>query len=1035
MWNLFYRNVHLLILTLCLIVVCGLSAYFTMPRLEDPVLTQRSAAIVTLFPGASADRIETLVTKKVEQELFEIEAIDTINSTSRTGISTVIVDLKDSIEDVNAVWAQVRSQLLDLSPQLPDETSEPEYRELEGKASSLIVALTWDLETPTSYAILRRKTEELAAQLRLIQGTEKVELVGDPDEEILVEVRPTELSALGLTPQEVAQQIQSSDAKIAAGRLRNPSNELLIEPETELNSLDRIRQIPVRSGRSGQVARIGDIAQVKKGIIEPPSDLAIINGRPAVALAALVDPSQHLGRWATAAHQTLQDFQSQLPTGIGLQVVFDQNQYVEARINGLFTNLLLGALLVVGSTLFMMGWKAALIVGLSLPLSVLMVFGAMNILGIPLHQMSVTGLVMALGLLIDNAIVAVDELHHYLAQGVKPTSAIQKSVRFLAIPLLASTLTTIFTFMPNALMTGTVGEFIRTVGISIILALISSLFLSLTVIPALYGRFYTANDPASQKRSWFRHLWHTGFYHARLAQLYQSVLANSFSRPTGVILLLLTIPLSGFLMATNLDQQLFPSAERDQFHIELELQPQASLEQNRMLVKRARELLIQYPEVKRVDWFLGENAPAFYYNAPKVRENSANYAQAIVQLSRIENSPDLFQRLQNELSQAFPAAQVLARPLEQGPVVGAPIQIRLYGPSLDVLRVMGNQLRATLTQLPNVVNTRATLANVLPKLGLRLDEEQARLAGLNNALIAQQLDTAVEGSVGGSILEGTEELPVRVRLSNAQRGDLDQITSLRLLPEGTPSGENISAIPFSALSTVDLVPELAVIPRRNGQRVNTVEAFVAPGVLPSTVLKHLKQALKTSDFQLPPGHVLEFGGESEERSQALTGLFSKIPIFLVLMIASLVLTFQSFKLASIIIGVAICSIGLGFVPLRIFGYPLGFMAILGIAGLVGVAINDSIVVLAALRADPMARRGDRLAIRQVVTRATRHVLTTTLTTIVGLMPLLLSGGGFWPPLAIAMIGGIGGATLLALFFVPSVYLLMTVGRPSEHVYR
>ncbi len=225
MWNIFYRKVHLLILTLCLILVWGFSSYLSMPRLEDPILTQRVAAVVTTFPGASAERVESLVTEKVEQELFEIEEIDNIRSTSRTGISTVILELKNRVVNVDEVWARVRDRLADLAPQLPQEAQEPEYRELEAKAYAMIVALTWELESPPSYAILRRKTKELGDRLRLLKGTEKVDLVGDPDEEVVVEVNPTDLSALGLTTQDLAQQIQASDAKISAGRLHGSGNQ------------------------------------------------------------------------------------------------------------------------------------------------------------------------------------------------------------------------------------------------------------------------------------------------------------------------------------------------------------------------------------------------------------------------------------------------------------------------------------------------------------------------------------------------------------------------------------------------------------------------------------------------------------------------------------------------------------------------------------------------------------------------------------------------------------------------------------------
>ncbi|MGF1498750.1 MAG: efflux RND transporter permease subunit [Elainellaceae cyanobacterium] len=1021
MWNLFYRNTHLLILTVCLIVVLGVSSYLTLPRLEDPILTQRAAVIETRLPGASANRVESLVTDKIEQELFEIDEIKEIESISRTGLSTVIVRLDEQVNQVDQVWSQVRDRLADVSIQLPADASVPDYEELEAKAFAMIVALTWETDAPLSDAVLSRTSEALSDQFRLIPGTERVELIGEPKEEIVVEANAADLAALGLTTQDLTQQIQASDAKVAAGKLRHPRNELLIEPTTELASLEQVRSIPIRFGSTGQFTYLGDIAQVRRGIVEPPESIALINGRPAIALAALIKPHQRIDRWAEQTHQVLDTFAASLPNGIGVQTIFDQSKYVETRINGLFANLIIGVLLVVISTVVMMGWRPALIVGFSLPLSIWVVFGIMSLFGIPLHQMSVTGLVMALGLLIDNAIVVVDELHQDLTRGLAPKAAITKTVRYLTVPLLASTLTTVFTFMPNALMTGNIGEFIRTVGISVILALLSSLFLSLTVIPALYGRFYRAIATPAQPGS-FSAILATGFSHPRLTRAYQSSLDRIIFQPHIGILLSLVIPMAGFAVALTFDHQLFPPAERDQIHIEVELQPQAALSQSQSTVQQVQQQVLAHPGVEQIYWFIGENAPAIYYNFPKVRRNSANYAHAIVQL-KLPAQPDLLQALQAELNAAFPAAHVLVRQLEQGPVAGAPIQIRLYGPNLEVLRSLGNSIRAELSHIPQVNYHRASLSNTQPTLGLQLDEEQTQLAGLDNTTVTQQLSALIEGTVGGSIIEDTEELPIRVRLTNERRGNLDDISSIEVLPERTASGDARSPVPLSGIGRIELIPQLSDISRRNGQRVNTIEAFVEVGVLPSTVLSEFRQRLEASTFQLPDGYLLEFGGEFSERNDAIANLFATAPIFLVLMVASLVLSFGSFQLAGIIVLIALCSVGLAFMSLWVFDFPLGFMAILGTAGLVGLAINDSIVVLAALRAEPSARRGNVLAIRQVIVRSTRHVLTTTITTIVGFIPLLVNGGQFWAPLAIAIVGGVGGATLLALFFVPCIYLI------------
>lgn len=299
MSNLFYRNLQLLILTICLILVWGLSSFLSLPSLEDPELRERNALITTRFPGASAERVESLVTEKVEQELFEIEEIKTLGATSRVGLSTVSVELKEEVVDVDEVWSRVRDRVADVTAWLPQGALDPEFEEVEVKANALIVALTWDLKPPTNYAILRRLSEELEDQLRSVTGTEKVELFGSPDEEIVVEISPSDLASLGLTAQDLSQQILSSDAKVAAGQLRSTSNNLLFEVEGELDSLERVSSIPIRFGNTGQFTRLGDIAQVKKGIVEPATALALINGRPALALGVMVESSQRLDQWST----------------------------------------------------------------------------------------------------------------------------------------------------------------------------------------------------------------------------------------------------------------------------------------------------------------------------------------------------------------------------------------------------------------------------------------------------------------------------------------------------------------------------------------------------------------------------------------------------------------------------------------------------------------------------------------------------------------------------------------------------------------
>ena len=1057
--KLLYRNFRLLVLVIILIFVWGLSSFQTLPRLEDPELVSRSALVKTFFPGASAERVEALITEKIEDRITEIEEINTYESTSSTGVSIISIELLDTVkkDEVDNVWSRVRDKLADVRIDLPPGSTEPELDEIDVKAYALLVSLTWKQDDNPNYAILTRRAKSLEDRLLAIPGTEKVDIFGAPDEEITVEVNSAQLAALGITAADLSQQIQQSDSKNSAGQLRTSNNDITIEVKGELDSIGKLQQIPIRcnscSGvNRAQYQRLGDIATIKKGIIQPASDLALVNGSPGVTVAVFVESNYRLDRWSKLAKEKLSQFEQELPSNLKLQILLEQNNYVTGRLNSLIFNLLFGSVILFAVTIFMMGLQSALVVQVSLILSVLAVLGCMNAIGVPLHQMSVTGLIVALGILIDNAIIVVDEVRNQLDAGVPFHKAVTASVRYLTAPLIAGTLTTVLAFLPIVLLPGSVGEFVGTIGLSVILAVSASLAIGLTITPVLTAKLYGYlkrrqerkhqgnNRKINKTLPSFQRCLQSGFSNSSLTQTYRHTLDFVFRRPLIGIALSLILPLSGFILFPTLETQFFPPADRDQMQVELELPASASLQQTQSVVRQVRSKFLEYPEVSDVHWFIGRSAPSFYYNIITSRESESNFANGLVQLKSIATD-DLIQRLQREMDREFPSTRILVRQLEQGPPFAAPVEMRVYGSDIDQLQKFGEKARELLVHIPNVTHTRASLNEVLPQLGLRVDEESARLRGLDNTSIAQQLDTTLEGVRGGSILESTEELPVRVRLSNADRGNLNQIKSLDLLSPGgngnstsssssfgsqnsnSQNSNSLNSTPLSALGTFELEPKLSQITRYNGQRVNTVQAFIEAGTLPSNVLNEFKQQLSQS-FQLPAGYSYEFGGEAEESSSATGGLLSTLGVLVVLMITTLVLSLGSFRLASLIGVIAICSVGLSLLSVWLFKYPFGFNPIIGTIGLVGVAVNDSITVLSALKENPDARKGDRKAIREVVVHATRHVLTTTFTTMSGFIPLIVSGGGFWPPLAVAIAGGIGGATILALFLIPSAYLLI-----------
>jgi multidrug efflux pump subunit AcrB len=677
-----------------------------------------------------------------------------------------------------------------------------------------------------------------------------------------------------------------------------------------------------------------------------------------------------------------------------------------------------------------------LIVGAALPLSALMVLAGLRWLDIPIHQMSVTGLIVALGLLIDNAIVMVDDVYQRLSEGESPSQSIRHSVAHLQVPLLGSTLTTALAFGPIALMPGPAGEFVGTIAISVIIAVSSSFILAMTIVPALAAwglRPIPPHGPDAQRTVFpLQRWWQQGFYWAPMATVYRSVLRRIYTRPIWGLLLGGIIPLLGFVAASRLPEQFFPPADRDVLNVEIELPVTASIEETLAVTREISAELRRDPSVTDVHWFIGESAPVFYYNVIPTRKNQPRYAQAIVQRNTTRQAQQVIHHLQDVLDQKFPQTLPLVRQLEQGPPFYAPVEIRLFGPDLEQLRTLGDEVRLVLSQTPQVIHTRSELAETLPKLLLRVDESAARFAGLSPVDVARQFEVALDGAVGGSVVEATEELPIRVRVKDTQRAGLAEILSFNLRrPPQTPPLDPLQAnLPLLALAKLELLPEFSGIPRFNHRRMNEVQAFIPAGVLPAKVLNDFQARLSAAGFVLPPGYELELGGEAAKRDDAIGNLMANVGVLLVLMIATLVLSFQSFRLAGMIALVGLLSMGLGTGALWLYGYPFGFMAIVGTMGLIGVAINDSIVVLAGIRENAAARDGDPAAMQQVVSTATRHILSTSLTTMAGFLPLILSGGGFWPPLAVAISGGVFGATILALVFVPSLYLIVFRPRPA-----
>ncbi len=1006
-----------LAMVLLLIVVGGAAALMTMPQQEDPKIRNRGAVILTSFPGASAERVERLVTQRIEDQLREVEEVDIVRSTSRTGLSSVSVVLQESINETDQAFSKVRDALADAVPNLPDGVSDPVFIDDRGYAFTLLAALVWEADSAPNPLILKRSAEELQSRLRNVPGTEFTSVQGVGEEEITVTLRADLAQSLGVSENDIARALGGADAKVAAGLVFGDENEIAVEVRGALDSLDRIRAVPLREGRNGTQVRIGDIADVTRGVERPRAELAIIDGKQAIVVGTRIDDGLRVGQWAARVRQELALFEEDLSDGIALNIIFDQSVYANERFGTLLVNLGVGVALVVSILFFTLGPRAALLVTFAIPLTTLLSLTVMNFVGIPIHQMSITGLIVALGLLVDAAIVMCDAVGRARRRGLDSRAAVSESVGRLWVPLLSSTITTVLAFLPITLLIGGAGEFVGPIADSVIIALLSSFVLAVTVIAALAGIFL---KPGQGDRSSSG-----GIELPFIGPAFKALLTLSLSAPRLSILAALVPPVLGFIGVTTLPSQFFPAADRAQFHVQLRLPPQSSLEETRQAAMAADALIEAHEAVEDAHWFIGSSAPAFYYNLMMNQDGARNFAEAMVTARSLAGIEGVIDELQTTLSEELPGVQVNARLLVQGPPTQAPFELRIQGRDLQVLKELGEEARLILSQIPEVTVSTASLSGGEPKLWVEADEDAASLAGFPLRDVAGGLAAKLQGVRGGTVIEGESEVPVIVRLDDEARNSIEEVSSIAL----TSATERAIGTPILSLGNLSLDPSPASITRYEGERVNTILAYVRPDALPSAAVDAFQVAIAEGRFEVPPGYDYAFGGDAEARSDAVGALLASVGLITAAAIAVIVLTFDSFRLGAIVLIVAGLSMGLGMLSLTIGGYPFGFQPIIALMGLMGVAINAAIIIIATLKANPEAVAGDKLAVRDGVMETSRHITSTTLTTFAGFLPLILSEGGFWPPFATAIAGGVVLSTVVSFFFVPQCFLLLTRQRP------
>ena len=1014
--DLYLDRPRIFLLAMLFIIAGGLLSYDSLPRQENPQLAERWANITAVLPGATPQRIETQIADVLETQLREIDEIKIIDSTSLSGVVRVGLELKEIIGkgETDEVWAKVQETLSQSTALVPPGTNISFNH--SGPPTTVLFALQWRGYGDPQMVILSRLANQFKRKLANITNSKQALVYGDTKEEIFVGADLDLLTDAGMNIQSIAIAIDRYDSKRAIGNIVGQDAEFRIKAKDNISLINDLKKLPLQISDDYQAIRLEDVATVEKLPVDPPIEIVSYNGIPAVFVEVRGKFAQRTDLYSKAVLRVADVFKEGLPDEIGLEVIFNESDFVEEKFSFLMQSILLATFIVLLLSYLLLGPRSAVIVSAVVPLTILLVLIGCTILQVPLHQTSVTGIILSLGLLIDNSIIVVEDYRYRKSQKLVNREAIYASIKHLSLPLLAATVTTGLAFMPMAAGKGASPEFVGDMAITIILAVSSSLFLALTVVPVLLKTMEDSNFLNLNKSK------NIGFSHQGLRTRYRAFLAWALFKPSRALVLSLILPILGFVSFGFLDTDFFPNQGKSMFKVEVELDANASIYATNQRVTSIRDQVLLEDYVTRDMWWVGRRLPRLLYNiiGGPSGEGSDNLATGVFFTSSYSEMDSSLANLAKRLEKDHADVRVRVSKFTNGPPVEFPVNIAIFGDDNQVLKSLGEELKSILAKSPQVSDVLADQSASVTGLEINLDEVNLAFSSKSSQEIIDQISASTRGIYVGSMLDGNKEVPIRIKNKNREASEVNQTAFLAInSAEGFDYVESFSDISYTS--------EINQINRYQGTRNNAVKAAVYPGTLASTVLNDVAAELKAFEDSLPVGYSIAQFGDAEERAESFGQLFSTFFLFLGLIVMTLVMILNSFRQASIILLVGTLCIGLGFLGMFVGFQNFGFIGLVGIVGLAGLAINDSIVVLSHLNEDAGTGQVSKDALIETTVRSTRHILTTSLTTMGGLLPLLFDK--FFETLAWAMCFGVMGSALLALLLIPSMFCFL--GKVSD----
>ncbi|MDH0300718.1 MULTISPECIES: efflux RND transporter permease subunit [unclassified Pseudomonas] len=998
------RNRQIVLFLMILLAAVGAMSYTKLGQSEDPPFTFKAMVIRTLWPGATAEEVSRQVTERIEKKLMETGEYEKIVSFSRPGESQVTFMARDSLhsKDIPELWYQIRKKVADIKHTLPPEVQGPFFNDEFGTTFGNIYALTG---TGFDYAVLKDYADRIQIQLQRVKDVGKVELVGLQDEKVWIELSNVKLATLGVPLAAVQQALREQNAVSTAGFFETPSERLQLRVSGRFDSVEQIRQFPIRVG--DRTFRIGDVADVHRGFNDPPAPRMRFMGEDAIGLAVSMKDGGDILVLGKALEGEFARLAQGLPAGMELRKVSDQPAAVKAGV-GEFVQVLVEALVIVLLvSFFSLGLRTGLVVALAIPLVLAMTFAAMHYFGIGLHKISLGALVLALGLLVDDAIIAVEMMAIKMEQGYDRLKAASYAWSSTAFPMLTGTLITAAGFLPIATAASSTGEYTRSIFQVVTIALLTSWVAAVVFVPYLGERLLPDLAKLHAARGSAHDPYATPFY-----QRVRRVVEWCVRRRKTVILLTIAAFVGSILLFRFVPQQFFPASGRPELMVDLKLAEGASLNNTAERVKRLEALLKQQEGIDNYVAYVGTGSPRFYLPLDQ-QLPAASFAQFVVLAKSLEDRERLRSWLIATLDEQFPDLRSRVTRLENGPPVGYPVQFRVTGEHIEKVRALAREVAAKVRENPHVVNVHLDWEEPSKAVYLDIDQDRARALGVSTAHLSSFLQSSLTGSTVSQYREDNELIEILLRGTPEERRELGNLGSLAV-----PT-DNDQSVALSQVATLEYGFEEGIIWHRNRLPTVTVRADIYDKQQPVTLVKQILPTLQQVKDELPDGYLLEVGGTVEDSERGQRSVNAGMPLFIVVVLSLLMIQLRSFSRTFMVFLTA--PLGLIGVTLflLVFRQPFGFVAMLGTIALAGMIMRNSVILVDQIEQDIAAGLDRWQAIIEATVRRFRPIVLTALAAVLAMIPL--SRSVFYGPMAVAIMGGLIVATVLTLLFLPALY--------------